>query len=234
MFRDHERSTPRPHAFPPALPRVVPLLSVTLLACALGGCAPDDEATPGEAPATEMPATLAEAVTAPPVVTGALVQIHPTDAYSARGEIRFTALDEGLRMEGELAGFGPERGHGTHVHVHGDCTAPDATSAGRHFNFEEPGVPDPDATRIVGNLGEFLAGPDGTSSRVDTVFGPTLNGPTSIVGRAVVVHETGNEPGPPAGSQSGARVGCGVVGITDTEPTLGPEMSDVEPEMDGS
>lgn len=153
-----------------------------------------------------------------PTPTEALAVLRPTSGSDVSGTMRFTPGPDGLRVVADLSGLDPERAHAAHVHVLGDCTAPDGTSAGGHFNFEDPGTPTPEATRIVGNVGEFTPAGDGTVLDTTTVAGASLHGDAAIVGRSVVVHASGNEPGPPPGSQSGARVACGVIGISGLTP----------------
>ncbi|HKK93451.1 MAG TPA: superoxide dismutase family protein, partial [Longimicrobiales bacterium] len=64
-------------------------------------------------------------------------------------------------------------------------------------------------------VGEFMPSADGSVRDTTTISEATLDGHAAIVGRSVVVHASGNEPGPPPGSQSGARVACGVIGISE-------------------
>ncbi len=183
--------------------RPVSVVSTLTAGLLLSACAPPADGPP---PALD---ELSE-----PTPTEALAVIRPTANSAASGTMRFIATLDGLRVVAELEGLDPERAHAAHIHVLGDCTAPDATSAGGHYNFAEPGTPTPEATRIVGNVGEFVPSDDGSVRDTATISDATLDGRSAIVGRSVVVHASGNEPGPPPGSQSGARVACGVIGIS--------------------
>lgn len=52
---------------------------------------------------------------------------------SVSGTVDFQAVGQKLRVEARVAGLTPGQ-HGFHVHVAGDCSAPDASSAKGHFN----------------------------------------------------------------------------------------------------
>lgn len=149
----------------------------------------------------------------PAMVTRAVARVTPTKGNTATGEVRFTQTDDGLLVSATMAGLAPGV-HGFHVHLLGDCTAPDATSAGTHFNFKGPSKEPPaDIDRITGNLGELRAGDDGMASLQTTVGDAAITGPHSILGRAVIVHAKGNDPTAPPIGAAGARLACGVIGI---------------------
>lgn len=105
----------------------------------------------------------------------------------------------------------PPGSHGVHVHENGDCSAPDASSAGGHFNPE--GMPHGDlgGARHPGDFGNLEVGADGRGHRelaIDTLtLGP---GGLSVIGRAVVVHERPDDFSQPNGN-AGRRIACGVV-----------------------
>ncbi|KAJ7520398.1 hypothetical protein O6H91_19G004100 [Diphasiastrum complanatum] len=100
--------------------------------------------------------------------------------------------------------------HGFHVHALGDTTN-GCLSTGAHFNpfIKEHGAPE-DENRHAGDLGNIVAGEDGTIP---------LMGPNSILGRAVVVHadlddlgKGGHELSKSTGN-AGGRLACGVIGL---------------------
>lgn len=136
--------------------------------------------------------------------------LAPTQGNTAKGEVRFYRVDGGVRVLARVEGLSPGK-HGFHVHEKGDCGAPDASSAGGHFNpaGAPHGAPTADrAARHAGDLGNLEAGPDGKAryDRVDTVldFG-------QLSGLSVLVHGGEDDfTSQPAGN-SGARVACGVI-----------------------
>jgi Cu-Zn family superoxide dismutase len=137
--------------------------------------------------------------------------ITPTQGNTAKGEVRFYKVDGGVRVLADLEGLTPGK-HGFHVHEKGDCSAPDASSAGGHYNpaGAPHGPPEADRTkRHAGDLGNIEAGADGKAryDRVDTVleFG-------QLAGLSVLVHADADDlTSQPAGN-SGPRIGCGVIG----------------------
>jgi len=148
-----------------------------------------------------------------PEVAEAVAVLHPTEGNQVTGVVHFSRTAEGIRIEATVSGLSPGR-HGFHIHEWGDCSAPDATSAGGHFNPDgQPhGAPD-SATRHVGDLGNLEANEEGmaTYSRVDTVV--AFSGPRSIIGRAVIVHAAEDDLTSQPTGNAGGRLACGVIGI---------------------
>lgn len=139
----------------------------------------------------------------------------PTKGHEAAGTVRFQPADGGVRIDTEMANL-PEGRHAYHVHLYGDCTADDGTSAGTHFNFRGPSRnPPEDIDRITGDLGEVVADAQGNASHSAVVEHASLTGPKSIIGRSVVVHASGNDPEQPPIGAAGPRLACGVIGIAE-------------------
>jgi Cu-Zn family superoxide dismutase len=129
------------------------------------------------------------------------------------GKATFTAVAGGVKVAIQVAGAPPGK-VATHVHETGDCSAPDAKSAGGHFNpaSQPHGLP-PGAERHLGDLGNIEVKPDGTGTTELVVPGATLlpGDPRSFLGRALIVHEKQDDGGQPTGN-AGGRIGCGVIG----------------------
>lgn len=141
----------------------------------------------------------------------AIAQLAPTEGNSVVGSATFTSMNGSVRVEATISGLTPGM-HGFHVHENGDCSAPDASSAGGHFAPQGSQHAGPDAEqRHVGDLGNLEAGQDSTAqySRVDSVI--SLSGPNSIVGKAVVVHSGEDDLTTQPSGDSGSRVACGVI-----------------------
>ena len=141
----------------------------------------------------------------------AVVELQPTQGYSAVGSATFTSENGAVRIEATVSGLAPGM-HGIHIHENGDCSAPDASSAGGHFNPDSSSHGGPDAPeRHVGDLGNLEAGPDSTAqySRVDNVI--SLSGPNSIVGKALVIHSGEDDLTSQPSGNAGDRVACGVI-----------------------
>lgn len=147
----------------------------------------------------------------------AIAVLHPTRGNDVRGIVRFQPTPRGMRVVSHVSGLGPGP-HAYHVHVWGDCSAPDGTSAGTHFNFLGSSQDPPeDIGRITGNLGELEADADGNAHHEALVEEAALRGPKTILARAVIVHARGNDPEQPPIGAAGARLACGVVGVDEAE-----------------
>jgi Cu-Zn family superoxide dismutase len=148
-------------------------------------------------------------------VTAAVAVLHPTEGNDVHGIVLFEHTADGVQLTADVSGLAPGQ-HGFHIHALGDCSAPDGTSAGGHFNPEDMPHGGPlVAERHVGDMGNL--GADSTRSahyqRTDRLL--TLNGPHSIIGRAVIVHaEPDDMRSQPTGA-AGGRVACGVIGIAE-------------------
>ena len=136
-----------------------------------------------------------------------------TLADGLEAAIEDATVDDGILVSAEVGGLS-EGLHGFHIHETGDCSAPDALSAGGHYNPADAphGAPEaPGAERHVGDLGNLEAGADGRAryERVDSVL--TLSGPTSIVGKAVIVHAGQDDFTTQPTGDAGPRLACGVI-----------------------
>lgn len=175
-------------------------------------CAPVEESATEEAP-LEAPT---EAEQMEPV-TRAVAVLHPTEGSVVSGVARFIQSPAGIRVIVDVEGLSPGR-HGFHVHQLGDCSAPDGTSAGGHFNPDDmPHGAPTDTERHVGDLGNLSA--DGTGKAhfewTDTFL--SFSGAHSILGRGVIVHAGADDLTSQPTGAAGARVACGVIGIAQGE-----------------
>ncbi len=105
--------------------------------------------------------------------------------------------------------------HGLHVHEKGDCSAPDASSAGGHFNpggMQHAGPTD--THRHAGDLGNITIESNGTGHlELVTDLLTVRPGPNSVVGKAVVFHEKADDLKTQPTGNAGGRLGCGVVAM---------------------
>ena len=148
-------------------------------------------------------------------LTEAVAVVHPTRGNHCRGVVRFTQVENGLRIVADLEDLAPNSIHAFHIHQYGDCTADNAMSAGSHYDPEKTahhGSPS-DAHRHAGDLGNVTADSQGRV-HLDLVQPDlTIGGNNAVLGRSVIVHEKADDlVSQPAGN-AGARIGCGVIGI---------------------
>lgn len=190
-----------------------------LTACAaltLAACA--EEATPASpsadvsAPLPVTPPTENEAVNE--TTPGATVAIMPTQGNQAVGRLVLSQEEAGARIRGEITGLKPGGEHGFHVHQTGDCSAPDAESAGEHLNpgSQPHGNPSTGAHH-AGDMLNLRANAEGTAA-IDVVLASlTVGGgaPTDVIGKAVIVHAAADDYSSQPAGNSGARIACGVI-----------------------
>ncbi len=121
------------------------------------------------------------------VVLGAQVCVLVGTA-GVSGTVTFTTEGDATKVTGEITGLAPGK-HGFHIHQLGDTTN-GCMSTGPHFNpaGKKHGAPT-DEERHAGDLGNIEAGADGVAKIDITDAQIPLEGPNSIIGRAVVCHE---------------------------------------------
>jgi Cu-Zn family superoxide dismutase len=147
-------------------------------------------------------------------MASAALQLSPTQGNTAGGMLSVTAEADGVRISGQLMGLKPDSEFGFHIHERGDCSAPDASSAGEHFNPANAQHGNPESG--AHHAGDMLnAKSDGEgNAQVDVkATGVTLGGgqPNDVLGKAVVVHEKPDDYTTQPSGDSGARISCGVI-----------------------
>jgi superoxide dismutase, Cu-Zn family len=142
----------------------------------------------------------------------AIAVLHPASGSQVTGTVTFTKTDDGVQMVADVTGLTPGK-HGFHIHEFGDCSTPDATSAGGHFNPTHQHHDGPTgAERHAGDFGNIEADASG-KGHLEWKGKLKFSGEDSIVGRSVVVHEQEDDLKTDPAGNSGARIGCGVIGV---------------------
>jgi Cu-Zn family superoxide dismutase len=143
------------------------------------------------------------------------VELKPTQGSTAAGSVRFKQQDGQLQIDADIAGLAPGV-HGFHLHEKGDCSAPDGTSAGGHFNPTSQQHGDPaHAGHHGGDFGNITADASGKASLHLSV--PTsqisldAGAPGNIIGRGIIVHADPDDFVTQPTGNSGKRLACGVV-----------------------
>jgi len=141
----------------------------------------------------------------------ATAKIEPRSGSSVHGVARFVEVAGGVEVTITIEEASPGW-HAVHVHENGDCSAPDAASAGGHFN---PGGVDHGAPHApvhhAGDLGNMWVNDDGTGYH--KVFMPELaiSGDHGVVGRSIIVHEKVDDLVSQPTGAAGGRIGCGEI-----------------------
>lgn len=149
--------------------------------------------------------------------TKAVAPLQPTKDSKVSGTVTFTKAEGGIKVAAHLSGLAPGM-HGFHIHEFGDCSAPDGTSAGGHFNpSAQPHAAPSEAHRHAGDLGNVEAKADGSAELDYLDAAAAFEGANSILGRGVIVHANADDFKTQPTGNAGGRVACGVIGAAKGE-----------------
>ncbi len=151
---------------------------------------------------------------APPVAeaggnVGARARLAPTPGNDARGTLQLSSTASGTQISGEIAGLAAGSVHALHVHENGDCSAPDASSAGDHLNPTNVAHGDPgSATHHAGDLPNIEANAQGVAM-VDVTTASLLV--ATAIGKAFILHAGADDYVTQPAGGAGDRIACGVI-----------------------
>lgn len=209
-----------------------PLFLTIALALAATGCdretptqpaPPAPTATAPAAPATApavTPAAPAAATgtgsTGTPATAQARVDLQPTQGSSTKGSLVLEAGGDGpgVRLHGTIEGLTANTTHGFHIHEKGDCSAPDGTSAGGHFNPDGKPHGDPAGDEHhVGDIFSVTADANGVGQVDARADRATLGdgSATDVLGKGVIVHAKADDYTTQPTGDAGGRIACGVI-----------------------
>lgn len=138
-------------------------------------------------------------------------KLSPSSGSQVTGTVTFTPTADGTKIVVDITGLKPGK-HGMHIHEKGDCSAPDALSAGAHFNPTHSHHGGPTTVeRHAGDFGNLEADASGKVHIELKDKNVKLSGADSVVGKSVVVHEKEDDLKTDPSGNSGARVACGVI-----------------------
>jgi Cu-Zn family superoxide dismutase len=143
-------------------------------------------------------------------VAKAVAVLNPTQGNTAQGVVIFTQEQGGVHIVVKLMNV-PKGIHGFHIHEFGDCSAPDGTSAGSHFNPTGAAHAGRDAEkRHMGDMGNVTADDQGnvTLDYVDKHIAMI-----SIIGRGMILHANPDDFTTQPTGNAGGRIACGVIGV---------------------
>lgn len=137
------------------------------------------------------------------------------------GNVSFKQYGDKLVIATNIKGLNPNQKHGFHIHEYGNCSAPDAKSAGGHFSPKphDHGAPD-SKMHHAGDLGNLKANTSGIAKvEISTNELSLIKGEkNSIIGRAVIIHEKNDDLTSQPSGNAGARVACGIVVLDGEQP----------------
>ncbi|MET0533936.1 MAG: superoxide dismutase family protein [Steroidobacter sp.] len=198
------------------------------MASLAAGCAKKDDATnpvadapppagdsPAVATATEPGSALGSNATGE-TAAQAVVQLSATQGNTANGGLKISAAGTGVRISGMVQGLKPDSEFGFHFHEKGDCSAPDATSAGAHFNpaSQQHGNPQ-SQPHHAGDMLNVKSDSQGVAEvSIDNADVSVHTGePNDVIDKALVMHAKPDDYKTQPSGDSGDRIACGVVAI---------------------
>jgi Cu-Zn family superoxide dismutase len=191
------------------------LVCVCVAASLLAACGQKKEAPPpADSQATSTPAAPPAAAPEPAPSASASVQLAATQGHEVTGTLMLAPMGAGVHFTGTLKGLPPNGEFGFHVHEKGDCSAPDASSAGGHFNPAGVAHGNPqEGPHHAGDMLNAKSDAQGMAEINAHVDGLTLGdgGGNDVIGKSVVVHEKADDYKTQPSGNSGARVACGVI-----------------------
>jgi Cu-Zn family superoxide dismutase len=142
----------------------------------------------------------------------AAAKIESRSGSTVTGTASFTEQPGGVLVEIDVH-HAPPGWHAVHVHEKGDCSAPDGSSAGGHFNPATKNHGSPHAPEHhAGDLGNLWVDEQGEGHHV--LLMPDLSvqdGPGSVRGRAIIMHASVDDLVTQPTGNAGGRIGCGVI-----------------------
>ena len=129
------------------------------------------------------------------------------------GTAVFTQNGDQVTLVAEIQGATPGL-HGFHIHANGDCSAPDGTSAGGHWNPTDVAHGKwGEGEFHLGDIGNISVGADGTGSTTLTtdLWEIGTGSDIDVVGKGIIVHADADDFVSQPSGAAGARIGCGVI-----------------------
>ena len=143
----------------------------------------------------------------------ATANLQPTKGNKTAGTIKFTQSGDKVRVAGEVTGLRPNQEHGFHIHEAGDCGSGDGMSTKGHYNPQgKPHGQPTSANRHAGDMPALKADANGNAKVDATLDIITVSpGPTSVVGKGLIVHAQPDDYKTQPTGNAGARIACAVI-----------------------
>lgn len=144
--------------------------------------------------------------------------IEPASESGVTGMATFIQEDNQITLYVEIYNASPGL-HGIHIHEFGDCSAPDGSSAGGHWNPTDVAHGKwGEGEFHLGDIGNINVGDDGTGSIELTtdLWEMGTGSDFDIIGRSIIIHADADDFVSQPSGNAGARIGCGTI-IMSTE-----------------
>jgi Cu-Zn family superoxide dismutase len=137
--------------------------------------------------------------------SGLSAPLRALGGSAANGAVAFKQLDNGVALDLSIYGLRVGR-YRVVIHTTGICSSPNGFSAGPPYS--PPGVVPP----LDRQLSPFWIYNDNSSEVSVRLTGVSLDGPNSILGRSVIVHEGAEGSLEAVPDVRNGRVACGIIG----------------------
>ena len=158
-------------------------------------------------------ATLSGCQNSPLDAPRASATLQPSKGRNTAGTVDFYQVGSRVRVVANVTGLAPGRDHGFHVHEAGDCSSGDGMSAKGHFNPQgKPHGHPQSGERHAGDMPSLRADAGGNARLEAELDIMTVTpGPTSGVGRGLIVHADPDDYKTQPTGNAGARLACAVI-----------------------
>jgi len=145
----------------------------------------------------------------------AVADLKPASGSQTTGTVWLAQEADQVVVRVRVSGLVPNQEHGFHAHEKGDCSSPDATSAGAHFNPNAKPHGPQSADHHAGDMPALKADGAGVAQTTFAVKGTVFGaGASDLVGKAFIVHEKADDYTTQPTGNSGKRIACGVITLS--------------------
>ncbi len=145
--------------------------------------------------------------------------IGSTSVSDVTGTAVFEQIGDTIALTIEIQNAEP-RLRAVHFHEYGDCSAPDGTSAGGHWNPTNTAHGKwGEGEFHLGDIGNIMVGEDGTG-KIELATDLWEIGTGSIrdvVGKGIIVHAGADDFTSQPSGAAGARIGCGSIVLAESQ-----------------
>jgi len=149
----------------------------------------------------------------PPDAPRASASLQPTKGSTVKGTVNFVQIGDKVRVTANVSGLRSGGEFGFHIHEAGDCSSGDGMSTKGHFNpLGKSHAHHATTERHAGDLPSLKSDAGGNASlSADLDVITVAAGPTSVVGRGLIVHAQPDDFKTQPTGNAGARSACAVI-----------------------
>jgi len=144
----------------------------------------------------------------------AMATINSKSGSNVSGKVTFSELDGNVTMKAIIKGASPGD-HAIHIHLEGDCSAEDGSSAGGHWNptGEDHGKWNqaPFHRGDIGNINVDSEGEGRISRTTDLWCIGCGDVSKDILGKSIIIHQGPDDFSTQPAGAAGPRIGCGEI-----------------------